>query len=226
MPVGLVFVSHSAEIAAGVVALARQMAPDVPLYGAGGTDDGGIGTSAAAIERALQAADDGAGVLLIADLGSAVLTAETVVELLEDPPAAGVRVLDVPIVEGGVAAAVAAQAGGDLSTVARAAGSPGDGPEAAPAEASSPEDDADDVRIVLADPEGLHARPAAALVRAVAGHDAHVTVNGVDASSLLSVLALGLRQGATVTVRATGPGAAAARDAVVALLGSPAASAG
>lgn len=216
MPVGLVFVSHSADIAAGIVALAGQMAPDVRLRAAGGTDDGGIGTSAEAIERELRSADDGAGVILIADLGSAVLTAETVVELLDDPPAAGVLVLDVPIVEGGVAAAVAAQAGGDLQAVARAAGSPGDEPD------SEHHDDegGDETRAVLADPEGLHARPAAALVRTVARFDARVTVDGAEASSLLALLALGLRTGVEVRVRATGPEAGAARAAVVDLLTS------
>ena len=226
MPVGLVFVSHSARIAEGVVELARQMAPTVPLVAAGGTDDGGIGTSYDRVLAAIAEADRGDGVLLIGDLGSAILTAETAVDLLDEAPAGGVRVLDVPIVEGGVAAAVAAETGAGLDAVARAAGSgageptgepPSDAPDApavdGPAEAV----------VALADPEGLHARPAAALVRLAARFDARVTVNGAEASSLLRVIALGLRHGEQVVVRAEGPQAAEAVEAVAELLRGPAA---
>lgn len=217
MTVGLVFVSHSAQIAEGLVDLARQMAPDVRLEAAGGTDDGGIGTSAELVERGIRAASDGSGIVVIGDLGSAILTAETVVELLDDPPEGGVRVLDVPLVEGGVAAAVAAQAGADPAAVARAAGAADDaGPADAPVPVSAAV--AADARVTLVDVEGLHARPAAALVRTVAGFDAAVTVDGANAASLLALLSRGLRHGAEVVVRADGPDAAAAVAAVVALL--------
>jgi PTS hybrid protein len=215
VPVGIVFVSHSARIAEGVVELAAQMAPTVPLIAAGGTDDGGIGTSYDRVLQAIGKADRGAGVLLIGDLGSAILTAETAVELLDEPPAGGVLVLDVPIVEGGVAAAVAAESGEDLEAVARAAsGEPSpEAPDAVEAPRSV------EATVVLTDPEGLHARPAAALVRLVAGFDATVTINGANASSLLRIIALGLRHGERVTVRAQGDQAAQALDAVGALLG-------
>jgi phosphoenolpyruvate---glycerone phosphotransferase subunit DhaM len=211
MGVGLVFVSHSARIAEGLVELAAQMAPGVRMIAAGGTDDGGIGTSYDRVLAGIAEADGGDGVLIIGDLGSALLTAETAVDLLDAPPAGGVRVLDVPIVEGGVAAAVAAESGADLDAVARAAA----GEDAAPA--TTPAGSGEAV-VVLSDPEGLHARPAAALVRLAAGFDARVTVNGADAASLLAILALGLRHGAEATVRADGPQAVEARDAVVALL--------
>ncbi|WP_375389257.1 dihydroxyacetone kinase phosphoryl donor subunit DhaM [uncultured Amnibacterium sp.] len=210
MAVGLVFVSHSARIADGLVELAGQMAPSVRLVAAGGTDDGGIGTSYDRVLAGIAAADDGDGVLIIGDLGSALLTAETAVDLLEDPPSGGVRVLDAPIVEGGVAAAVAAESGAALDAVAAAAlGTPPEQPSLSDDAAAS---------VVLTDPEGLHARPAAALVRLAGGFDAHVTVDGADAASLLAILALGLRQGAEVTVRADGPQAAEARAAIVDLL--------
>ncbi|MGN6444219.1 dihydroxyacetone kinase phosphoryl donor subunit DhaM [Amnibacterium sp.] len=212
MPVGLVFVSHSARIAEGLVELAAQMAPSVPLVAAGGTDDGGIGTSYEKVLAGIAAADRGQGVLLIGDLGSALLTAETAVDLLEAPPAGGVRVLDAPLVEGGVAAAVAAESGDDLDAVARAA-------TGEPAAAGADQDQGSLERTVeLTDPEGLHARPAAALVRLVAGFDARVTVNGADASSLLRVIALGLRHGERVRVRAEGAQAHEALAAVAALL--------
>ena len=211
MTVGLVFVSHSARIAEGVVELAAQMAPSVPLIAAGGTDDGGIGTSYDRVLQAIKEADQGQGVLLIGDLGSAILTAETAVDLLEDPPAGGVRVLDVPIVEGGVAAAVAAESGDDLDAVIRAA-------TGTPAEDSAPRAGAAETTVELADPEGLHARPAAALVRLAASFDARVTINGADASSLLRIIAMGLRHGEQVTVHAEGDQAADAVAAVSALL--------
>ena len=217
MPVGLVFVSHSARIAEGVVELARQMAPTVPLVAAGGTDDGGIGTSYDRVLAAIGEADRGDGVLLIGDLGSAILTAETAVDLLDEPPAGGVRVLDVPIVEGGVAAAVAAESGADLDAVARAAGSGAEEPAAVADEAPRADGPAE-ATVALADPEGLHARPAAALVRLAARFDARITVNGADASSLLRVIALGLRHGERVTVRAEGAQAPEAVEAVAELL--------
>ena len=69
MSVGLVVVSHSAKVAEGVVEMAAQMAPGVRLHAAGGTDEGGIGTDATLIADAIAAADDGGGVLVLADLG-------------------------------------------------------------------------------------------------------------------------------------------------------------
>lgn len=211
MGVGIVFVSHSAGIAEGLVELAAQMAPTVALAAAGGTDDGGIGTSYEKVTSAIAQVDGGDGVLLIGDLGSAILTAETAVDLLDEPPVGGITVLDVPLVEGGVAAAVAAEAGVPLDAVVAAAA--GDVASPAPSEAASATGTA-----VLADPDGLHARPAALLVRAAAGYASRITVDGADAASLLAVLAKGLRQGAAVDVRAEGPDARAAVDAVVALL--------
>jgi PTS hybrid protein len=115
--VGIVVVSHSAQIAAGTVALAGQMAgPDVPLEGAGGTADGDLGTDADRIEAALEAADRGDGVVVLGDLGSAILTARAVLEDRE-----GVRLVDAPLVEGAVAAAVSASGGLGLEDVVRAA---------------------------------------------------------------------------------------------------------
>lgn len=117
--VGIVVVSHSADIAAGTVALAGQMAgPEVPLEGVGGTADGGLGTDAGRIEAALAAADRGDGVVVLGDLGSAILTVRSV---LEDVEGRDVRLLDAPLVEGAVAAAVSASAGLSIDDVARAA---------------------------------------------------------------------------------------------------------
>ena len=118
--VGIVVVSHSRDIAAGTARLAAQMAgPDVPIEPAGGTADGGLGTDAARVAAALAAADRGDGVVVLGDLGSAILTVRA---LLEDEPAdGGVRLLDAPLVEGAVAAAVTASAGLSIDDVAHAA---------------------------------------------------------------------------------------------------------
>jgi dihydroxyacetone kinase phosphotransfer subunit len=120
--VGIVVVSHSAQIAAGTVELARQMAgDDLRIEAAGGTADGSLGTDAAAIMAAIVAADGGAGVLVLMDLGSAVLATQTALELLGADVAARVRLSRGPLVEGAVVAAVQASIGDDLAAVLAAA---------------------------------------------------------------------------------------------------------
>ncbi|MET7615634.1 dihydroxyacetone kinase phosphoryl donor subunit DhaM [Streptomyces sp. NPDC005408] len=118
-PVGIVLVSHSAELAAGLRLLVEQIGSDtVPLATAGGTDDGRIGTSYDLVLAAIRHADRGGGVIVLPDLGSSVLTARTV---LEDHPRPDVLIVDAPFVEGAVAAVVTAASGADLKTVADAA---------------------------------------------------------------------------------------------------------
>ncbi|MGY4856813.1 dihydroxyacetone kinase phosphoryl donor subunit DhaM [Cryobacterium sp. AP23] len=201
--VGLVFVSHSALIAAGLVALARQMAPATTLVAAGGMDDDGIGTSFDKISTAIAEADAGRGVVVLCDLGSAILTAETAVEFLDDEARARVRIADAPLVEGGVAAAVAAEVGGDLAAVLAAAESAGS--EWAPAAASVAAAEPGTAGVVsrtvtLRNRDGLHARPAADFVKLASTFDAEVTVNGKDAHSLLGIMSLGLTRGMSVEI--------------------------
>jgi phosphoenolpyruvate---glycerone phosphotransferase subunit DhaM len=120
--VGLVIVSHSAMLAAGVVELAGQMAGDVRIEAAGGTEDGGVGTDATMIARAIGAADSGEGVLVLVDLGSAVLATKLAIEELLAPERRGrVRLSQAPLVEGAVVAAVQASIGASLDEVDRAA---------------------------------------------------------------------------------------------------------
>lgn len=122
MSVALVIVSHSAKLADGIVELAEQMARDVPLRAAGGTDDGRIGTSFDKVYDAvieLRQADH--DVVILTDLGSATMTVESVLEFLDDDEREHVRFVDGPLVEGAVAAAVTAQVGGTLAEVAQAA---------------------------------------------------------------------------------------------------------
>ncbi len=120
--VGIVVVSHSAQIARGVVELAAQMAPGIRLIAAGGMADGSIGTDAALIADAISQADSGAGVLVLADLGSAVLSTTTALELMVDPDlAARARVSEGMSVAGAIAAAVQANLGSSMEEVEKAA---------------------------------------------------------------------------------------------------------
>lgn len=119
--VGIVLVSHSAALAAGAAELAGQMGTGlVRIVAAGGTDDDRLGTSITKVRRALAEAEAGAGVLILPDLGSSVLTVRTL--LADDAPLpAALEVADAPFVEGAVAAAVMAAAGGDVKAVRTAA---------------------------------------------------------------------------------------------------------
>ena len=238
MSVGLVIVSHSAKLADGVLELAAQMAREVKIVPAGGTDDGGIGTSLEKISAAIAEADSGDGAVLLADLGSAVMTAETAIEFLADEQRARVRLANAPLVEGAVAAAVAAQSGRALAAVLQEAESAGGIPapgrtpssgQPAPADQGARGDAAGSEAVGVFDddlnpddqdvhtgsweiinPAGLHARPAAAVAQAMSDLDAEVRINGVDAKSVMLLMSLGLGQGKTLNLAARGPDAARA----------------
>ncbi|MEU1308399.1 PTS fructose transporter subunit IIA [Streptomyces cinnamoneus] len=114
-------VSHSRAVAESAAALAGALvgtgAP-APVAPAGGLPDGSIGTSAELVRRAVATADEGAGVVVLCDMGSAVLTVKA---LLTEKEFATVRIADAPFVEGAVAAVVTASAGGDMTAVLAAA---------------------------------------------------------------------------------------------------------
>lgn len=117
--VGIVLVSHSPALAAGLSDLLGQIGTEeVPVVLAAGTADGGLGTSPDLVSRALTEADRGDGVVVLPDLGSAVLSVKVA---LEDADGGRVVMVDAPFVEGAVAAAVTAASGGDLAEVAAAA---------------------------------------------------------------------------------------------------------
>lgn len=116
--VGLVLVSHSATMARGLVELISQLAADVTVLTAAGTEDGRIGTSPDAVAAALTAADSGDGVVVIPDLGSAVLSVRVA---LEDVDESRFVLVDAPFVEGAVSAAVTAGTGATLDEVVAAA---------------------------------------------------------------------------------------------------------
>ena len=124
--VGILIASHSDLLARGVAELAGQMAPGVVIGTAGGLEDGGLGTSYDCIEAALEAVlaaveGPGSGAVVLTDLGSATMTAESVVEMSDSRER--IRLVDTALVEGAVAAAVRAEVGDSLDDVARAAAS-------------------------------------------------------------------------------------------------------
>ena len=213
MTVGLILVSHSRSVAEGTAELAAQMAPSVVIVAAGGTDDGGIGTSFELVGEAIQKADTGDGAVVLYDLGSALLTTETAVEFLDPDQAARITVVDAPLVEGAIAAAVTAEGGASLDEVVVAAQRAGAAFAPASENPGTADGGSDGVGLTatvsLRNPLGLHARPAAELVRALKGHDAEVRVGrpdgpSVDLRSVLGVVGLRLRGGDEVRLQASG----------------------
>ena len=225
---GLVVVSHSRALADAAVALAREMLHGEPVRVevAAGLDDTTFGTDATQIMTAIEAADQGQGVVVLMDLGSAVLSAELALELLDDDVRDRVVLCPAPLVEGLVVAAVAAAAGADRDEVAAEAAGALAGktshlaapePQAAPDPASAPDELTG--AFTVANPHGLHARPAARVVQAVRAFDARVLIRNrttgsawVQAGSLSKVATLGVLSGHDVEVRAGGNQARAALD--------------
>jgi PTS hybrid protein len=117
--VGIVLVSHSFELAHGLADLTTQVAgSEVRIEPAGGGPEGSLGTSGDTVRDAISRADCGQGVVVLADLGSSILTVR---HLLEDHTNGHIRLVDAPFVEGAVAAAVMSAAGQSLDDVVRAA---------------------------------------------------------------------------------------------------------
>ena len=234
--VGLVIVSHSAALAEGVVALAREMGgEDVAIAAAGGMDDGSIGTDAARVMAAVEEVRSPDGVLVLMDLGSALMSAEMATEMI-DPDGGPVELCAAPLVEGAVAAAARARGGAELAEVAREArgalrmktaqlGEEDDAPAPEPAAPDGGDDgDALELRVTVEPRLGLHARPAARFTGALAELDARVEVSNAtrgtgpgDGRSLTGLAVLGVKQGDEILVRATGPQAAEAIAALRAL---------
>lgn len=265
--IGIVVVSHSRRLAVAAVGLASEMvdATELPRIAvAAGLDETTFGTDAAAVAEAVVEVESPDGVLVLVDLGSAVMSAEMALEFLEPDLADRVVISSAPLVEGLVAAVILAASGADLPAVVveaqdglsakqshlqardesaggRDAGSvaaPDPAPETAQQAPDAPQSASDDAtatataEIVISVPHGLHARPAAKVVSLVRRFDASVTLARVaegatgssaepglrstpcDAASLSSVATLGARQGDRLLVRASGPDARAAVEAI------------
>lgn len=226
--IGIVVVSHSRALAEAAVGLAAEMVAEDkrPVIAiAAGLDATTFGTDAMAVSEALGAADSPDGVLVLLDLGSAVLSAEMALEFVDPEVAARVRLTSAPLVEGLVAAVVTASTDASLDAVAAEAerGLVGkqDHLGIAPADAAVVVEGDRSVEVVVGNEHGLHARPAARLVGLVNGFDAVVTLTDldtgkgpVDAGSLSMVATLNAQQGHRVRVGASGPQAAEALAAV------------
>ena len=235
----LIIVSHHPDIARGIAALAAQMsaAPET-IHTAAGIDDADnpIGTDAVRIMQAILDADNPDGILILVDLGSAILSAQTALDLLDDPAlAARCRISAAPLVEGAISAAVAASSGADLETVAREATQALAAKQAALGE-STPASatpvvapSGDSTTITLTNRDGLHARPAARLVAALTPYRARLVLTcgdkQADGKSLNQLALLQARSGDRLTLHADGDDTAAAlqtfRELAAANFGDP-----
>ena len=117
--VGFVIVSHSEKLAEGVADLARMMAKETPIGAAGGLEDGSFGTSFEKIQDAIERVYSPDGVILLMDMGSAVMTAEMVVESMEGKK---VQLADCPLVEGAVTGTVDVSMGMSLEDIMESLG--------------------------------------------------------------------------------------------------------
>ncbi|MDC0713862.1 phosphoenolpyruvate--protein phosphotransferase [Stigmatella sp. ncwal1] len=231
--VGLVIVSHSRLLAEGVAELAREMGgPGVQIATAGGMDGPGsvLGTDALRVMKAIESLYSEAGVLVLMDLGSAVMSAELALDLLPPDHRENVLLCSAPLVEGAVVAAVQARFGTPLRQVAAEAcgalmakqGQLG-GAEALQTPPSagirgSPEMT---LRFVVLNHQGLHARPAARLMQAMSRFSAGLRLRNlttqsqeVDARSINAVMTLGVQQGHEVEFIANGEDGGAALEAL------------
>ena len=241
---GLVVVSHSRVLADSAVALASEMlhGSQVRIAVAAGLDATTFGTDATAIVEAIHTADDGVGVVVLMDLGSAVLSAEMALDMIDPAVRERVVLCPAPLVEGLVVAAVSAAGGATPEEVAfEAIGSLAAkqfhvNPQASPSVAADGAVGGPDEALVLdaetstsvvvkiANPHGLHARPAARLVQEARLFDARIELRNLDtgagpvpATSLSKVATLGALSGHRVELTATGSQAREALDHVVAL---------
>ncbi len=113
--VGIVVVSHSQKVAEGAKELALQMAPDAKIVAAGGLADGSIGTDMEKITNAINEAMSDDGVIMLVDLGSAIMTSEMAIEMSEDPDK--IKIIDTPVVEGTIYGAVEASIGSSMAHI-------------------------------------------------------------------------------------------------------------
>ncbi|QGN39822.1 dihydroxyacetone kinase phosphoryl donor subunit DhaM [Klebsiella oxytoca] len=234
--VNLVIVSHSARLGEGVGELARQMLMNdgCKLAIAAGIDDptSPIGTDPLKVMEAIESVADADHVLVMMDIGSALLSAETALDLLDPAIAAKVRLCAAPLVEGTLAATVSAAAGAGIDKVIDDAmnaleakrvqlGLPSQ-PQRAPDTAALADDgDARSVSVVIQNHNGLHVRPASKLVAALAGFNADLVLEKegkcVTPDSINQIALLQVRQNDTLRLLARGPDADAALAAFQAL---------
>jgi dihydroxyacetone kinase phosphotransfer subunit len=232
--VSIVIVSHSQNLAQGVLELATQMTQGKVNIGvAAGVDDPEhpIGTDAIAIMQAIEDVYCSSGVLLMVDMGSAILSSEMALELIDSEKAKHVYICAAPIMEGTMSASVAAASGMPIDAVISEAHSAlqakyqllNQTHHLAPAVAEIKDtaaniiDDGLEFTWLVKNAHGLHARPTATIVGAIASFDAEAKLyhgeNMANAKSLNSIAVLGVQKGDIITLRAQGPDAKALLDA-------------
>lgn len=232
--VGLVIVSHSKSLAVALEGLARQMvSTQVPIATAAGIgpDRTEFGTDAVQISEAIESVYGDSGVLVLMDLGSAILSAQMAMELLPSEYQENVIFCAAPLVEGALAAIVQISLGADLQSICREArqallpkqqmiGQTDLSSEAA-AVAEAVGESENFVDLTLHNVHGLHARPAAKFVQEAGRFDARITVRNltsgkgpVPADSFNALATLGALAGHTIRVAASGPEAGAAVEAL------------
>jgi phosphocarrier protein FPr len=241
--ISLVIVSHSAKLAEGVAELARSMGGEELAIGiAGGLDGPGeaLGTDPLKVLQAIDQVYSEEGVLILMDLGSAVLSAEMALELMPPDRRANVMLCEAPIVEGAVVAAAQIRAGSSLTRVASEALRALTakithlrGPVEPQPKSSSDEQGSGGgtenqlvIRLRVQNRVGLHARPAARFVQTLQPFELDnvqvrdLTTGGgpVNARSITSVIALNVRQGHEILVSASGSEAGVALDALCKLV--------
>ena len=230
--VGIVVVSHSRSLARAAVQLAAQMLhgarPAIAI--AAGLDETTLGTDAVQVKEAIERVDSDDGVVVLLDLGSAVLSAELALDLLDDDVRERVVLSPAPLIEGLVAAAVTAAGGAGAAEVAAEAAGALAGKQAhltgATTEVTPQPQRGDGLRgvFVVHNTHGLHARPAARLVAQVRTLDAHIELTNlttgagpVPASSLSRVATLAAQHGHEIEVLITGSQAAEALEQILGL---------
>lgn len=227
--VNIILVSHSKKLADGVAEMVKQMTASEAvkiLTAAGiGDDNQELGTNAMEIMEAIESVYTEDGVLVLMDLGSAILSTEMALDLLSDEMKANIKVCPAPFVEGAIAAAVQAGLGASLQEVYKEAmqalrmkteqleDALGELPKVEPAieENEAKDDHKREITLVIPNKTGLHARPAVLFVKTIGSYDATVMVKNltenkgpVEGKSLISVLTLAARQGHEVHISAEG----------------------
>ena len=234
--VNLVIVSHSARLGEGVGELARQMliGDGCKLAIAAGIDDpqNPIGTDPLKVMEAIESVADTDHVLVMMDIGSALLSAETALDLLDPAIAAKVRLCAAPLVEGTLAATVSAATGADIDKVIADAmlaleakrvqlGLPSSAQEVIAATPNDGDPSGQSVSVVINNHNGLHVRPASRLVAALAGFEAELVLEKggkcVSPDSINQIALLQVRCHDTLRLLARGPDAGAALAAFQAL---------
>jgi phosphocarrier protein FPr len=235
--VGIVVVAHSEELAKAVCTMALQMSlgKDVPIVPAGGLDEGGFGTSLSKIQNALDKVYSDEGVLVLMDLGSAVMTAQMLLEMLPEEKRSKIVLSKAPIVEGAIAAVVASAQGLTLKEVHLAAEEAlttpkimEETPQTEIGERAVSEFPILNVEVIVPNPVGLHARPASLFVQTASKFKSKITVQNVshnrpvvDAKSMMEVASGGTaRQGEKLRITAQGEDAEEALSTLKGLIES------